>query len=353
MTNRVAGFDLIRSLSLILIFLYHIVNRQVANPGVLLIVKTAMVVAVSILGFISSVLLSEKDVGTGTFLVRRLARIYIPLALCLMTILIVHALDGKSVTGQHTILHLLGLTAFFKLFDVKSTSTIGHGLWFVTTIIIMYFLLPVFHYLFRRPAGLRNFLGVVVACTAINYGLAGTESIFAVVTAFSLGAYLSVNQGIEGLLSMSPVRFIFFGIVLFALLSAMIWFFDAWHPLPQLIASLSTLAFVPLSFYVAAKLPPFLIAGTTLFAGLSYEFYILHFYFINEGFHELFKVNVGLLGHTIIAFTVVFLLSFVLSRIGYFLFNRANSHLCNTGRESEEKFFSKKQDPPSVPVVKS
>jgi peptidoglycan/LPS O-acetylase OafA/YrhL len=312
-----------------------------------------MVAAVSILGFISSVLLSEKDIGTGTFLVRRLTRIYIPLTLCLMTILIVHALVGKSVTGQHTILHLLGFTAFFKLFDVKSTSTIGHGLWFVTTIIIMYFLLPVLHYLFRRPAGLRNFLGVVVACTALNYSLAGTENIFTVVTTFSLGAYLGVNRRIEGLLSMSPVRFIFFGIVLFTLLSAMIWFFDAWHPLPQLVASLSPLAFVPLSFAVAAKLPPFLIAGTTLFAGLSYEFYILHFYFINEGFHELFKVNIGLLGHTIIAFTVVFLLSFVLSRIGSFLISRANLYLCGTGKESEEKFSNKKPDTPAVPVVKS
>jgi hypothetical protein len=43
MADRVAGFDLIRSVSFIFIFIYHIVNRQVPDPAVVLVAKMAMV----------------------------------------------------------------------------------------------------------------------------------------------------------------------------------------------------------------------------------------------------------------------------------------------------------------------
>jgi hypothetical protein len=353
MSDRIAGFDLIRSVSFLLIFLYHIVNRQVTDPAVLLIVKTAAVIAVSLLGFISSVLLSEKNIGSGTFLLRRLTRIYIPLVLCLTTMLTLHALIGKTAIGQHALLHLLGATAFFYLLGVKSNATIGHGLWFVTTIIGMYFLLPVLHQMFRKPAGFRNLVGVAAACTVLNYALAGTENIFTIVITFSLGVYLGASRQIEGLLNMKPFRIILFAISMFALLSTMIWIYDAWHPLPQLIASLSPLAFVPLFFAAAPKLPKFFISGSALFAGLSYEFYILHFYFINEGFHDFFKLNVGLFGHILIAFAIVSVLSLVLSRIGSFLVGKANLYLCGPRKESEEKEVCEKPYSTAVPVVKS
>ena len=353
MADIVAGFDLIRSVSFIFIFLYHIVNRQVSDPAVVLIAKMAMVISLSMLGFISSILLSDKNIGTGVFLMRRLTRIYIPLFLCLVSVMIMHALIGKTVVGQHALLHLLGLTGFFKLFGVKSNATIGHGLWFVTTIIGLYFLLPVLHQLFRRSGGFYNLLGVVISCTALNYSLSGTENIFTIVITFSIGVYLGANRKFGGLLSLNSFNRIVFGIAMFALLAGMLWLFDAWHPLPQLIAALTPLAFVPIIFAAANKLPAFFIAGSALFASLSYEFYILHFYFINEGFQEFFKLNVGIFGHITIAFAVVFTLSLVLSRIGSLLVSRANNYWCGSAKESGEKTVDNNSYCAPARVIKS
>jgi peptidoglycan/LPS O-acetylase OafA/YrhL len=325
--NRIAGYDLIRSLCFLAIFLYHIVNRQASDVAVLVTFKTFMAIALSLLGFMSAVLLSGRKSNPGVFLARRLARIYIPLVLCLSCVLVLHSLSGKEVVEREALLHLLGLSAFLDLVGVQRSSAIGQGLWFVTTIIVLYFLIPVLELLLRGRGGLRNLIGLAAACTALNFALSGTENIFTVVMAFSFGIYLAVNYRMEGLINIRLSHSFLLSIGMFSIGWMMIKFFDAWHPLPQVFLPFVAVAVFPLLLTAGSRLPSFLAAGSAFFAGLSYEFYILHFYFINDGFREFFKVDVGLFSHIVISFAVTFMLSFFISRIAAYLVSRANRYL--------------------------
>jgi peptidoglycan/LPS O-acetylase OafA/YrhL len=125
--KRDFGYDLIRTFAILCIFLYHILNRQASNPVVLITINSLLVVSLSLLGFISAALLSDKsNIDFGTFLVKRLTRIYLPLILCLTVVLILHAWIGKTQIGQQVLLHFMGLTAFFKLLGVENKTSIGY-----------------------------------------------------------------------------------------------------------------------------------------------------------------------------------------------------------------------------------
>jgi hypothetical protein len=103
------------------------------------------------------------------------------------------------------------------------------------------------------------------------------------------------------------------------------------HVLPYSIRGLLfafyPLAFVPFLFAVSKKLPPPIVAASSLFAGLSYEFYILHFYFINDGFEDFFPASTPLYGQVIIAFVVTFVLAYVISKGASWLRKVADKYL--------------------------
>ena len=52
------------------------------------------------------------------------------------------------------------------------------------------------------------------------------------------------------------------------------------------------------------------------FSEISYEFYMLQFYFINGGFKRLFGDHYSLLAQIIISFLITFVVAFVLAEIG-------------------------------------
>ena len=333
MEKRFAGYNLIRSIAFISIFLYHITLRQVENAVVQVVIGTSAAISISLFGFISSVLLSEKETSSGVFLIRRLTRIYVPLILCLMTVLGLHALVGQFSFGRGELLHLLGFSAFLKILRVDHQTVIGSGLWFVTTIVVMYFLLPVLQQLFRHEKRLWNLLGFIAVCTLLNFTI-GAENIFTLAIAFAIGVYFSVNRWIEKLEVMRFSYSIPCALAMYMFMLFMIFTFDPWSPLPQLVFSISAIAFMPVIFKLAAHLPRWMVVASTLFSSLSYEFYILHFYFINEGFNTFFKLRVGVVAQIGIAFSVVFILSFILSRIGFVLSRKINSYLCGPPKVS-------------------
>ncbi len=67
-------------------------------------------------------------------------------------------------------------------------------------------------------------------------------------------------------------------------------------------------------FAVSQKLPKPILVASGVFAGLSYEFYILHFYFINDRFNDFFAASTPLYGQAIIAFVITFILAYVISK---------------------------------------
>ena len=155
------------------VFFYHILNRQAPDSFINLANNIFGHPVMTLLGFISAVLLSKKVEDYGSFLVKRFTRIYIPLVLCLGVVLLLQAGNGKVMINRHTLYHLLGLTAFFKFLGVKSTATIGHGLWFVTVIVGMYLLFPLLATLFKHKNGFWHLLGVVFVCIGLDHLLGG------------------------------------------------------------------------------------------------------------------------------------------------------------------------------------
>jgi peptidoglycan/LPS O-acetylase OafA/YrhL len=314
--NRIESFDLIRSFCILTVFLGHILNEQLVNPLALLAVRSLSPgLTMSLLGFISGALLSRTQDDFGTFLVRRFTRIYAPLFVCLGFVLLIHALMGKHVASQHALLHLFGLSGLFEVFLVSNKATIGGGLWFITAILMMYLLLPLLATVFRHRNGLVHLVLIVVGCTALQFLTYGTQSLWNVVISFCVGLFLGVNGRLEPMRRNAriaiAVPFSASLIVICALATAGV--------LPSSIRSMLfafyPLAFVPCFVLLSDRLPKSVMKTAVLFSGLSYEFYILHFYFINDNFYEVFPRSVGLLGHLIIAFIATLTLSVIFSRI--------------------------------------
>jgi fucose 4-O-acetylase-like acetyltransferase len=148
MIKREEGYDFIRSVAILIVFFGHILQIQARDGHTWFVIHALSLspgMTMSLLGFISAVLLSDKEYDYGTFLVRRFTRIFIPLACCLFIMLAAHALLGKKIFTTHVLFHLLGLSAFLDLFEIKNKATIGGGLWFITAILIMYLILPLLH----------------------------------------------------------------------------------------------------------------------------------------------------------------------------------------------------------------
>lgn len=80
MNKRIEGYDFIRSVAILVVFLGHILNKQATNETVLLTFRSLSPgLTMSLLGFISAALLSVKEHEFGTFMIKRFTRIYISL----------------------------------------------------------------------------------------------------------------------------------------------------------------------------------------------------------------------------------------------------------------------------------
>lgn len=326
-SNRVEGYDLIRSTSILIVFLGHATNKQVTNDfGLLIIHSLSPGLTMSLLGFISAALLSAKKYDFGTFLVKRFTRIYISLTICLTVVLFAHALIGKKVITQHALLHFMGLSAFFDLFLVHNKATIGDGLWFITAILLMYFCYPILQLLFNHSRSLMHLIIIIIFCTAFNFFMYGTASIWNVVISFTLGVYLGVNGHISRLTNANPIGPLLGSLGLLAIVvfsSASVIPYNVRH----FLYPFYPLSFVPLFFYVSKIIHPSLLSASKFFANLSFEFYILHFYLINSGFKEFFPFYENLYGQIVVSFIVTLIISYIISMISCALKKVADDYL--------------------------
>ena len=239
-----------------------------------------------------------------------------------------HGWMGKTQIGQQVLLHFMGLTAFFKLLSVENQTSIGYGLWFITVIIALYLFLPVLQRLFVHRNGLLHLVGIFILCTSLDLIMWGTENIWTVVMAFSLGIYLNTSSWFERFMKKSSAYFLVLSAVILLLIAAT-FALDLPRAAMHLFGALSPLFLIPLFFSFANGLPNLITLSCGIFAGMSYEFYILHFYFVNEGFKEFFPMEVGMVGHIMISFLVVFILAYLFSLISSNLRNRTLRYFLN------------------------
>jgi surface polysaccharide O-acyltransferase-like enzyme len=240
---------------------------------------------------------------------------------------------GKKVISQHMLIHLMGLSAFFDLFQVQNEATIGYGLWFVTAIIIMYLLLPLLRTLFRHPRGMVHLVSVVILCTVLNGIMYGTSSTWNVVVSFSVGVYLGANGRLNQLIDCDTIRSLSGSLALLGI-AALATAGVLPYAMRNLLFAFYPLVFVPLIFSVAKQLPTQILAASGFFATLSYEFYILHFYFIGDNLREFLPIQSGLAAQILMSFFVTFVLAYAISRIAESLRVAVDGYLVRTNTHS-------------------
>lgn len=337
MTRRIEAYDLARSFAIIFVFLGHIVITQTTSfPLKVTFASLSPGLTMSLLGFVSAALLSTRNEDTGTFLVRRFTRIYIPVFVCLTAMLIMQTILGTSRVNLDTVVHFMGLSAVYPLLAHPDHASVGYGLWFVTVILAMYLLLPLLKRLFQHRRGLIHLLIVIGAGLVANRWLE-TAGAWNVVIAFCIGTYMGVNGRLEAL-SCRPVgRAIFYAACLLAvcaLASARV--IPFW--VRGLLYPFYPVAFMPLFFIAARRLPRPVMTASAVFAAFSYEFYILHFYFVNRGFSSLFGSSFRMILEIPISFLLVLVVSVVLFAVDSAIRRKADAYfLEQRGPESDAR----------------
>lgn len=317
--SRAIGFDFIRSFAILFVYLAHILNKQCDNSIVLLIGKSISPgLTMSVLGFISGYLLSLRyEVVDTRFYVKRFSRIYSSLFICLTTISVFHFLFlDYDLLNQHSIIHFLGLSFFLELLQVQNKSSIGAGLWFVTIILCLYLLLPIItSFIIHRNHKIHLIL-MVVASLLGNEVMYGTASAWNVIIGFIIGCYIAVHFSIDKL---SCAPFFIYGIltVFILILCAL----SKVGILPDIIRNfilpLYSIIAVPFLYKLGKRSCniPYFRKCTIWISSISYEIYILHFYFTNKYFSDLFPYVDSMYYQILLSFLIVLPLATILAKM--------------------------------------
>lgn len=310
-TNRVDAYDFMRAFAIIFIFLGHwivgnITYLPLEHAYRMLWPESPLV----ILGFLSGALLSSKSQEAGQFLAKRLTRIYIPLWVCLTFVVILQLVLNTDKLGRVLGFHYLGLSGFLTMFGVPEDAlSIGIGLWFVTAIIVMYMFFPLIKLLLEHKNSFWHLLIMMACAIALWHWL--PSGIWVVGMGFILGVYLVVTDRLKWLLGWMNIWSILLAIGLLAIFYVTVVIPDiAW--IRALLLPLYPLAFTPIFVWVTGKLPRAVRRMIGLFAIVSYEFYLLHFYFIKANFDALFGRSFGLAYGLVISFVVVTVVASIL-----------------------------------------
>jgi hypothetical protein len=301
------------------VFLAHaILGRTDIFPLKVILDALSPGLTMALLGFISAALLVGREEPTGVFLLRRATRIYVPLLVCLSAVLVLQSIVGTAkLEVVDTTLHYLGLSGFYSLVPATNQASIGQGLWFVTTILTMYLLLPVWRQLFAHRRGFLHLLITVALSLAARYWI-DTAGAFNVVIAFCIGVYLGAQNRLQTLERQPLLLNAFLACALLALCalsSRLLLLIPHW--IRGLLLPFYSVVFIPLFFALSRVLPAWLKKLSTLFAALSYEFYILHFYLIGSGFTAIFGRSLRLRAEVPIAFALTLAFAYVLYIISY------------------------------------
>ena len=287
--KNIIGFDFIRAFAIFFVFIAHILNKQSHNSIILLIERSISPgLTMSVLGFISAYLLTSKyKKFNGSFYVKRFSRIYSSLIICLSLITVLHLFLSYDVINQHSIIHFMGLSFFMELFQVTNKSSLGGGLWFVTIIIIMYLLLPLMCQFYTHKYKKIHLLIIIFCCLFFNKVMYGVASSWNVAISFNIGCFIGLNSNIKDFFNKSLAYYALATCVLLVL-SGLATSKIIPYEIKSLLLPFYPFCAIPMLYKIGNKITGAFKASIVWFSSISYEVYILHFYFINDKFSDIF-----------------------------------------------------------------
>ena len=288
--NRINGFDFIRTFAIFFVFMAHIFDKQCDNSTILLIERAISPgLTMSLLGFISGYLLSKKykTKYDAVFYIKRFSRIYSSLFSCLSCIVILHIILSYDVVNQHSIIHYMGLSFFIDLLQVENNSSIGAGLWFITIINMMYLILPLLSFVYIHKNRIYHLTIIIISCLFLNWVMYSTASAWNVVIAFNIGCYVGLNYSIEKL-SQKSIYFYAILTIILIITSTLATSKIIPYEIRSILFPVYPIIVAPLFFKIGNLLTGIIRVAIGWFSSISYEVYIIHFYFINNYFADLF-----------------------------------------------------------------
>ncbi len=327
MKERIIYMDVARAFAILIAYLGHILAYQI--PGTVptnIILSYSPTASMSLLAFISAILVTPKNhIITNTMMTKRILRIYLPMLLCLVITFTFSRVNSPwGYDPVHVLFHALGLSLFFDLFSVPNNAGIGYGLWFVTTIVIMYLTLPIQIKLFHHRNGLLHLVIIFIFCFLMKVYLKNDSSPWSVITGFSFGVYLSVKNRIDSATQSSlPITVTLLLMITIAsyisIVKNITWIIPLLTPVYPL---------VMLSFFrrICKFTPSFILKAMCFFSLISYEFYILQFSFINTQLTKLIKTD-GLISHVTISFSILIFLSYVTNKVAEVMIKKSNAYI--------------------------
>nr|NJM02126.1 acyltransferase [Desulfobacula sp.] len=319
--NKIVGFDFVRAFAIFFVFMGHIFGDK------LIIRSLSPGLTMSVLGFISAYLLTSKyETFNGAFYVKRFSRIYSSLVVCLFFITLFHLFLSYEVINQHSIFHYMGLSFFMELFNVANKSSLGSGLWFVTIILLMYLLLPLICILYRHKYSKAHLIVVILLCLFFNMIMYGTASSWNVVMSFNIGSYVGMNSNIKTFIQKSFAFYLsttLFILILCGLATSQIIPYEV----RNFLLALYPFFAVPLLFKIGDNLKGGVEKIVIWFSSVSYEVYILHFYFINKNFSDIFPNINSMYLQFLIALVIVLPLAHIFSKFAVFISSSINTYL--------------------------
>jgi Acyltransferase family len=340
--QHIGAIDLIRTSAILIVFFHHFLTKEPVGSIVKSITPGMGLIGLSLLGFISSLLTTRENFGDGLQMLRRMLRIYIPLFLCLTVVLFLYNRVMDFHFGQHALLHYMGLTAFFQLFGVKSGIFFSDGLWFITTIVVLYFISPIFSVLFSH----KNRVGHLLICAAcfsiLDFVMYGHANIFNVATGFAFGVFIQKTEYLPRLIKMHPAVYIPSAVAILA-----VNILSAYEAFPVYVHSFFYIfypvIFVPIFYKLSSLLPKSIMKLIGYFSVISYEFYILHFYFISKTLYSDILDPNGIIERISLAFGITTVLSVALSWIGTIMRKSLESYIMGGMICAQNLFVEKKR----------
>jgi peptidoglycan/LPS O-acetylase OafA/YrhL len=220
----------------------------------------------------------------------------------------------------------MGLSFFLGLFQVANESSLGGGLWFITIIVFMYLLLPLMTHLYKHKNAKMHLYLIILLCLFFERVMYGTASGWNVAIAFNIGVYISLNSNIDNF-SQKPIIYYLLTTSIILIFCALATSKIIPYEIRNFLLPFYPFFAAPLLFKIGNRSVGQFQSIIVWFSSISFEVYILHSYFINNNFSDLFPSIKSVWLQILISMIIVLPLAFVLSKIAVRIGNLVNRYL--------------------------